>query len=93
MLNKNIEYKNRDEISSQIKRNHLILFPDGKEINLNINEPKEVLRILKNIGNKELSSYIQSEEIKGQPKNEPPSIKEMCRLQLVDYEEGSDSGH
>lgn len=87
------QFKNREEIVKEIKSRHLILMPDGKEISLDLSKPDEVKKILHEIGDEEIKAYILSEEIKGQPKKEPPSIKAMQRLELVDYESSSDSGN
>lgn len=87
------QFKNREEIVKDIKSRHLILMPDGKEIELNLSKSDEVKKILHEIGDAELKAYVLSEEVKGQPKQEPPSIKAMQKLELVDYEFASDSGN
>ena len=53
----------------------------------------EVLKILNKYGYEELIDYVKSEELKGEIKNEAPSIKEMKRLELADNESSSDSGN
>ncbi|MFO7710281.1 MAG: aminoacyl--tRNA ligase-related protein [Candidatus Woesearchaeota archaeon] len=74
----------REDVIDNIKSRHIVLHPNGKEIEL---------RALHEIDDKELKAYIISEEIKGQPKEAPPSNKAMQRLELIDYEPASDSGH
>ena len=90
---KESQFKNREEIVKEIKSRHLILMPDGKEIELDLSKPDEVKKILHEIGDEELKAYVLSEEVKGQPKQEPPSIKAMQKLELVDYESAIDSGN
>lgn len=85
--------KNRDQIVKEIESKHLILMPDGREIFLDLSKPEEVKKILEEAGNEELKAYVLSEEVKGQPKAEPPSIKMMQQHELVDYESASDSGN
>jgi threonyl-tRNA synthetase len=89
----NHKLKNREQIVNEIESKHLILMPNGDEKILNFKNLKEVNEILEMIGDKELKDYINSEEIKGQPKKEPPSIKAMQKLELIDYENASDSGN
>lgn len=40
-----------------------------------------------------MKDYIFSEELKGQPKEEPPSVDSMRKLEIADYEEASDPGN
>lgn len=67
--------------------------PDGKEIVLDLEDVDKIKEILDKIGDKELKAYVLSEEVKGQPKQEPPSIKAMQKHELVGYEPASDSGN
>jgi len=85
--------KNRVDIVKEIKSKHLILLPNGGEIALNLEAPKEVKKILQSVGDNELQAYVLSEELKGQAKAEPPSISMMQQHELVGYEPASDSGH
>lgn len=87
------EQKNREDIVKGIKSRHLILMPDGEEIGLDLQDPEQVKAALNRAGDPELRAYILSEELKGQPKAEPPSIKMMQQHELVDYESSSDPGN
>jgi threonyl-tRNA synthetase len=80
----------REEVVEKIESDYYILTPEGEEYKF---EPDEVenLEVLDNYP--ALQKFIMAEEVKGQPKGEPPSIREMKRLELIDYEEASDSGH
>ncbi|MDI6855531.1 MAG: threonine--tRNA ligase [Candidatus Thermoplasmatota archaeon] len=79
----------REEILEKIKSDYYILTPDCKEIKVELDKIEE-LEILKK--NDALKKFIYSEELKA-PAKEPPSVKAMQRLELVDYEQASDSGH
>ncbi len=68
---------NREQIMKDLKSRHMILMQDGREIELPLDNPEEVKRVMEKVGNQELKAYVLSEEIKGQPKLEPPSIKVM----------------
>ena len=54
---------------------------------------EEVIKKLDLINDKNLKAYVMSEELQSQNNIEAPSIKEMRRLELIDYEPSSDSGH
>jgi threonyl-tRNA synthetase len=90
-MNSNLH--NRDDISSGIKSRSIIIMPDGQEIELNLADENQVKEILNQVGDDELSAYVQAEELKGQNRGEPPSIKAMVQQGFVDYEPSSDSGH
>ncbi|MEW6069028.1 MAG: threonine--tRNA ligase [Candidatus Thermoplasmatota archaeon] len=79
----------REEILEKIKSEYCILTPKGEEIKVELDKVEE-LEILKKYN--ALKKFIYSEELKA-PAKEPPSIKAMQRLELVDYEFSSDSGH
>lgn len=83
------EDKTREEVTEKIESKYCILRPDGTEIEIDVEDSS----CLSKIEDATLKKFIKSEEIKGQPKKEPPSIKEMRRLELVDYEPASDSGN
>ena len=84
------EPKTREEITKKIKSKYLILTPKGEEIKIDLKSFKEA-----NFKKKfpSLTKFIMSEEIKGQPSKEPPSIKYMQKLRLVGYEPASDPGN
>jgi threonyl-tRNA synthetase len=84
---------NREEIVKNIKSDHLILKENGDKVILNLDDEKNVLSSLNKLGNKEIKAYLLSEEMPSENSLEPPSIKEMQRLEYVDYEPSSDSGH
>ncbi|MFA6073772.1 MAG: aminoacyl--tRNA ligase-related protein [Candidatus Woesearchaeota archaeon] len=92
-MENNQKFKNREEIVKEIQSRHLILMPDGREMLLDLKNPEEVKRILDEVGDEELKAYMLSEELKGQPKEEPPSIKMMQQHELIGYEPSSDSGN
>jgi threonyl-tRNA synthetase len=93
MNNNQSNKNNREEILKDIESKHIVLMPNGKKFNLDLNNIEEVNNVLDVVNDDELSAYIFSEEMKGQPKQEPPSLKAMQRLELVSYEPASDSGH
>lgn len=85
-----VEPKTREDVTKKVKSSYLILTPEGKEIEINLN-------LFKDGGFEKkfpsLTKYVLSEEIKGQPSKEPPSIKFMQKLRLVGYEPASDPGN
>ncbi len=83
------EEKTREEVVEEIESEYYILTPEGEEIQVDMEDDS----FLEKIEDETLKTFIESEEIKGQPKEEPPSIDEMKRLELVDYEPASDSGN
>jgi threonyl-tRNA synthetase len=89
----NNKIKNREEINKEIKKSHIILMPNGKEYPIDFKDLRLVNDILDKVDDKNLKDYILSEEIKGQPKEEPPSIKIMKQHELINYESSSDSGN
>lgn len=84
---------NREEVVGNIRSRHVILDKEGNEIELEIGDPGRVRQSLDRMGDEGLKSFVMSEEVKGQPKEEPPSIKAMRQLELFDYEPSADSGH
>jgi len=91
--------KTREDIVKAITSRHIILFPNGEELELKFEGMKA--KHLKKLFNyhdklqdeKHLLDFLLSEELKGQPSGEPPSIAAMKKLELVDYESSADSGH
>lgn len=84
---------NREEIVKDIKSEYIILKQNGDEIELDLFNEKEVVSKLDLIGDKNLKAYVMAEELHSQNSEEAPSIKEMKKLELIDYEPASDSGH
>ena len=80
----------REEVVESIEKTFYILTPDGQEHPLDI-EQAESMQLLDKYPS--LRTFIISEEIGRKKGEEPPSIKAMQRLELVDYEEASDRGH
>lgn len=80
----------REEVVEKISKEFYILTPDGKEHPCDMERIDEA-RILDEYPS--LKKFILSEEIGRSVGEEPPSIKAMQRLELVDYEEASDRGH
>ncbi|MCJ7450454.1 MAG: threonine--tRNA ligase [Candidatus Nanohaloarchaeota archaeon QJJ-9] len=81
--------KTRDEVVEDIESDYYILTPDGEEKKID----PENSSALQKVEDDSLKQFIESEEVKGQPKEKPPSIDAMQRLELVDYEPASDSGN
>jgi len=94
-LEKDTEKKKtqREVISEKIERKHYILDSSGKEYAINLENPKEVEKILNEIGNEDLKTYILFNEIRNVSGKEPPSIKEMQQQELVGYAPEADLGH
>ena len=80
----------REEVVESIEKTFYILTPDGQEHPLDV-EKAESMQLLDKYPS--LKTFIISEEIGRKKGEEPPSIKAMQRLELVDYEEASDRGH
>ena len=89
----------REDIVKEVESRYIILFEDGEEIELALKtmKSKHLRKLFK--GNERLKEqnhlldFLLSEEMKGQPSGEPPSIRAMKNLELVDYESAADSGH
>ncbi len=80
----------REAVLDSITSTHYILTPKGEEIRVDL----EDLSTLSSLGEDHpLKKFIMSEEIGRSQGKEPPSIKAMQRLELVDYEQASDRGH
>jgi threonyl-tRNA synthetase len=80
---------NREQVVENINSKFIILDLDGSEhelsddiANIEILEREPALKCL-----------VSAELLKGEPGNEPRSIKAMRDLELVDYEPASDKGH
>ncbi len=82
--------KTREDVVENISRQLLILAPDGQETPIDIDDPGSLSSLA---DDHPLKKFILSEEIGRSKGVEPPSIKAMQRLELVDYEEASDRGH
>jgi threonyl-tRNA synthetase len=80
----------REDVVNGIESEFIVLRPDGREIKLTLDN-----QWIKNSPelDESVRRYILSEELKNSPGTEPPSIKAMKRLELVDYEPASDSGN
>lgn len=91
---KNIKGKTQREIISEnIERKYYFLTPEGKEYEVNIENPAEIQEILEELGNEDLKTYVLNNELKNVVRKEPPSIKEMQRQELVGYAPEADAGH
>jgi threonyl-tRNA synthetase len=79
----------REQIASSVQSRMLILWPDGREspVDQSILDSGELEQHL------DLKCLVEAELLKSQPGIEPPSIKAMQELELVDYEPASDKGH
>lgn len=80
----------REEVVKDIGRRLFILTPQGDELHIKI-EQIDKSEILNSFPS--LKKFIMFEEVKGKQGVPPPSIHAMRRLELVDYEDASDSGH
>ena len=80
----------REEVVEKISHEFYILTPEGEEYPVDM-EDIESLAVLEKYPS--LKTFIVSEEIGRSKGEEPPSIKAMQKLELVDYEEASDRGH
>ncbi len=80
----------REEVVEKVASEHYILTPDGQEHPLDLRDIGSV-KVLDD--HPSLKKFILSEEVGRTEGEEPPSIKAMQRLELVDYEEASDRGH
>jgi len=80
----------REEVVEGIAKEHYVLTPDGEEFPLDMADIDSA-KVLDKYPS--LKKFILSEEVGRTEGREPPSIKAMQRLELVDYEEASDRGH
>jgi len=86
----------RENVVKEITSEFFILTPEGGEYELNIENLKENLDKYEILNRYPvLKKYIIADELKKSNSYpvEPPSIKAMRHLELVDYEEASDSGN
>ncbi len=80
----------REEVVEKISKDHYILTPEGEEFRIDL-EDIDSATVLEKYPT--LKQFILAEEVGRTKGQEPPSIKAMQRLELVDYEEASDRGH
>ena len=80
----------REEVVEKIRSEYYVLTPEGKEYPIDLQD-LQAAKVLDT--NLPLKKFIESEEIGRTKGQEPPSIKAMQKLELVDYEEASDRGH
>lgn len=88
MVNNSKKGLTREDITKNINSDYFILTPSGEEKYLDIRNRSEIYET----DDQTLNSFIRADLITGQPKKEPPSIKKMRELELVDYEPASDLG-
>ncbi len=90
------EVKTREDIVKDIKSEFFILASTGEEYKIDMENLEENLDKYE-IFNKfpTLKKYMVAEELKNANASsvEPPSIKAMVHMELIDYEEASDSGN
>lgn len=84
------EVKTREDVVKDIKSEYYVLTPDARELKIDLDKVEENTELDEYPS---LKKYILHEEVGGKVSKEPPSIKAMQRLELVDYEPSSDSGH
>lgn len=80
----------REDVVKGITKEFVILTPEGDEYPLDMARAQDDPNLARYPA---LQTFVLSEEAKVRKMEEPPSIKAMQRLELVDYEEASDSGH
>jgi threonyl-tRNA synthetase len=77
-------YPRREEVVEKVESRYIILYPDGREVELDEGSEIEEESLRKVYLGEVLGKWVGKE---------PPSIKGMVRLELVDREPASDSGH
>ncbi len=82
----------RDDAVANIQSRYAILMPDGDEISLDLNNSEEALKQASVTNDAQLVAFVRS-ELGLNERKPPPSIGAMRRLELIDYEPASDSGH
>ena len=80
----------REDVVKGIKKKFVVLTPEGDEFPLEMENAENDPTLVKYPS---LRSFILTEEAKTKKMEEPPSVKAMQKLELVDYEAASDSGH
>ncbi|MGQ9582085.1 MAG: threonine--tRNA ligase [Thermoplasmatota archaeon] len=80
----------REDVVRDLKKEFIILTPDGQELPLDMGTAEGDPNLARYPA---LRAFVLTEEAKVQRLEEPPSVRAMQRLELVDYEEASDSGH
>ena len=75
---------------AKLPSEYIVLTPDGKEHELDLKN-LDACKVLR--GRPMLHQFVLSEELGQKPGEEPAHLKLMRRLELVDYEPASDSGH
>jgi len=80
----------REDVVKGIQKQFVVLTPEGNEFPLDMEKAESDPNLAKYPS---LRSFILTEEAKTKKMEEPPSVKAMQRLELVDYEAASDSGH
>lgn len=85
----------RDAISAAVKRKHMILYPKGREIEVEGESRESVDTVCNGLDGQDpvLSKFLRSELLGGEERSKPVSVDLMRRLELVDYEPSSDAGH
>lgn len=84
----------REDVVKEISSDFFILTPTGEEYKIDLENLRENLdkyEVLKKFPT--LKKFLIAEELKNVSSEEPPSIKAMVHLELIDYEEASDSGN
>ncbi len=79
--------KTRDEVRAEVTSRSIILWPDGREVEVDERTYADV-----DIGDAGLTAFVAA-EFGAAGAQEPPSIAEMQRLELIDYAPSGDSGH
>lgn len=79
--------RTRDQVKAEIESRTVLLWPDGREVEVREGNWENV-----EVDDEGLRAMIRA-EFGGAGSREPPSIREMLRLELLDYEPAGDSGH
>lgn len=86
------DIKSRDDAIANIQSRLIILNGEGEEIPLQNVDPDSAIKTLDSLSDRSLSTYIR-EEIGHEDRESPPSMKALRKLEILDYEPASDSGH
>lgn len=84
-----VSEKEEEEEEQEVESEYYYITQSGEEIEAKLTTDW----VDKNVRDEAMENYILSEEIRGQPSEEPPSIDSMRELEIADYEKASDPGN
>lgn len=86
------EIMRREDAIAGISSRYVVITKEGEEVSIDLDDAGSALNRLIEIEDPALTSYVKDElGISG--RKSPPSINAMRKLEMVDYEPASDSGH